>query len=449
MLMLKALLGLFPQPFRQRFGDEWLEVSQQLLDRAQKSGPEGKARAWVSLCSDVGVQAPVAHAKEAWKTMVGTPPVLAGAGVLGGTWLLTKHWGGRPAMALGRGLIKYAWALGAGGLFAMGLHEWLEQRAWLGSDQAAQSGMPGINPQHLIIVAALPLALAMLAAGWPRLKATAHRITVNQVLSGFLAFALGFYLVLTSIFLGQLREVANDAISDFIVYPEIVKMPSQGLFSDNPQEWTAEQKQWFDPTHPWKEKLLPEKKAEWCAIKEAQLNLWRKTIVSRSSSSTGVPLLLWQALQRIHFTQGCIDEATWLKRHDDAAFSIREGTGLFHRTWEPLTAIHPLVDQILAAHHVVWPRLVMSPQKYCLAISHTITGPSEVVDVGQLNNVCLGFQAHAEGAEEIAAWEWSWSKRLEQNNLKVKPMTEQQRQEVRRTLEATRNQWLQEIGAGN
>lgn len=85
MLMFKALLKLFPRRFQERFGDEWMETSEALVGRAQAQGSGKTAAAWLSLCSDVGTQASVAHAKEAWRAIVGTPPVLAGAGVMGGT----------------------------------------------------------------------------------------------------------------------------------------------------------------------------------------------------------------------------------------------------------------------------------------------------------------------------------------------------------------------------
>lgn len=444
--MLKVLLKLFPRRFQERFGDEWMEVSEALLERAQTQGSGKTAAAWLSLCSDVGTQAPAAHARQAWRAIVGTPPVLAGAGVLGGTWLLARHWGGRPALAMGRGLIKYAWALVAGGVVAFALHGWLEQRAWAVSTALSEVGAAGSgvahNPQALTIMVGVMVVALMLTAGWPRLMALAKKVTVKKMIGSLVVFLAGFYLVLTSIFLGQFRGLSTDAISDFVVYPEIVNSPTRMPSSANPEEWTAEQLEWFDSERPWRAYLRPEKKEQWCALKDIQLKTWHKTIMARDGGSPNISLLLWQSMRTQQYVYGCMDEATWLSGHDGAAFSVQEGHGLFQRTWEPLAPIHPLVDWMSAAHHIVWPRLVMDPQKYCLASAQVMAAPDHVVNHNELVAVCSPFETQSEkGALGAKSWWRPQTAQAKQANLEVNPMTESQRQEIRRTLEAMRGRW--------
>lgn len=440
------ILELFPRSFAKRFGNEWLSVAEDVLAQARTQGRWALTVACVKLVMDAARQAPVAHARVLRASIVGEQPILAGVGGGQRALLLAKHWGVRPMRILGRGLIRYAWAMVAGGLVAGLLHAWLEQRAWkeerrIDPSQMLQEGTFLDNPQALILIVAVPLVLLMGVAVWPKLMAEMRKLTIKQGFDSTFAFALGFYLVLTSILLGQLREVSTEVNAPFAMFSLISQTPTARPSSDRPEEWTAAQKEWFGPAHPAKETLLPEKHAQWCAIRQAQLDSWQKSIMASHSSGTAIALLLWQGLRTSQYTQGCMDEATWVRGHDAAAFAVREGPGLFQRTWEPLAFIHPIADRLVVAHHIAWPQLVMSPEKYCTATAEVMLGPGQLIDYAKLVSVCNPSDGIADLPEKSLLPRWSWLAEIRHNNEGAKPMTEFQRKTIRQRLENTRAQW--------
>ena len=438
MNMLSLIRWIYPQSFVERFGEEWMATAEDLMAVAKRRGRLETFVQLIMLTVDAGVWGNVLRWRLIQEAVMGTPPVLAGAGIAGGSVALINHWGVRPVRGVINGIHQHIFAVLVGiclstvlyyaldnhiyqdhnlQIIERGFIEHLGITAWIMTGFVATGFLthlmtkPKSNPkssmkQHgvigflmLLIVTVmvtspindsfsfvLPGMFLLGLSGWfLSKKYDAWQHNGFPLMLPMASCLLGLYVGIHTLFIYDIIRLGKspEIVESFVAYPHLKNYPAAypNDHFDTPHKWTTEQQQWFwiDPERPEAIRVQPQKLAQWCAMKMGSIKT--EEVLLRSSPNEGLEIatLLWKGRLSSAVAEGCISSQEMLAQQSAMAQYVQQAVSRTTRVWEPLASWSVLIGQITSSRYIIMPRLIPNIQTYCQTMS------SELVAGGQLD----------------------------------------------------------------
>ena len=449
-LLLRVLLWMFPHSFSQRFGQEWLSLSEDLLENARSKGFTCMVHTWLGLWLDTLLQAPKAHAQVAWKAMVGTQPSLAGMGWSGRTLVLARHWGWRPFAAGAQGFYNHLFFVGTGALaMALSYYYFSFQAGWLVTDLTLQ---PADGQQALWSALlswpclGLAVFLVALVAG-PHQAFQRWKKQGQRLLAPLWALTIGFFFTHHVFMAHDVAIITVQSAHLFQDYARNRDLPVAYPYADQ-QPWTTEQQRWFEINVDGDAVIRPTMLSAWCDVRGQILDQQVRTILLFPDSASSLRAILWKSSLAMAAQQGCYTPQQVLEKQTDLWNAMRPSPSPDQQVWSRYARFSPLANWSTISSYALQSRLLPQVLDYCMMEGQRQANLSrQAVDPVRLEGFCENLQTQLRPDQQpllppIAFLGlWGGVTETKQHFNELKPLTASDLGMIEAQLKAHQPQW--------
>lgn len=443
--LMAALLWFYPHSFSQRFGDEWACVTEDLLEHAKTKGPGALALAWARLLLDTFTQAPKAQIVAMGQMVWGMPPSTAGLAWTGKAWVLTKHWGVRPARQLVEGIWHHLSFFLLGMLVTGAAYNYWAEQTGLNERAGrfpAFLGMPYEMWFQLVVMCWFWWGSPKAVNQWKR---QGRRLVLPAV-----AVFLGLSLATTPYLLKDLGLAASDAVGTFDRYKSLRDPMVLRPETMNPAQWTAEQRQWFEVSYS-RGLVKPSKQQAWCQQRRTALDREYQSMLSdRQDSAMGIRILLWRGLASMETSDGCYTTEEILAGQTALWQHYVSSPSPLQQVWERFAGVSAIADILVQGPYIVMPKVAPNIENYCASVAMeqlpAVVKAGREIDYGALASFCqsmqdrrnldAGFQTKA-----IPWWRPNKTKAIKEQLDALPVFTAQELPALRQYLQDHPSQW--------
>lgn len=448
--MLQLLLWAFPHSFSERFGDEWMSLSEDLLENARSKGLPYLARTWFGLLLDTLFQAPKAHVQMAWKAMVGTAPSLVGMGWSGKTLVLVRHWGWRPLAAGAQGVYNHLFFVVLGA-FAMALSYFYFsfQAGWLATDPTSlpadgqRSWWSAFLSWPCI---GLAVFLVALMAG-PYQALQRWRKQGRRLLSSLGALVMGFFFAHHVFMLHDMGTITVQSAYLFQDYVQNRDIPVARPYVGQ-QPWTTEQLRWFETSAHGDAVVRSEMRSAWCDVQGQMLDQQVKTILLFPDSASSLRAILWKSSLAMASQDGCYTPQQVLEKQTELWNAMRPSPTPDQQVWSRYALVSPLANLSTITSYSVQSKLLPQVTDYCLMEGqHQAKLSGQTFEPVRLKVFCENLQDQLRPDQQPLVPRatllglWGGATEIKQDFDQLRPLTASELGVIEAQLKAHRTQW--------